>query len=272
MKSSRITCSAATLALLLAGAISGRSDDAAATAAPPAAATGTNAVVPAPPPPKWESSLAIGATLTSGNSDSLMATINFLTDRKTANNELQIGAAGGYGYTKAPGQTTNTVNANFYGGFIQNNWSFTERLYGYARLDGRHDAIAQIDYRLPLGAGLGYFLIRSKPADLSFELGPGYMWQKVAGVSDQFATLRVAQQYRQELSDRARLRESVEWLPQVDRFNNYVLNASVALESDLTKDKRCNMSLTLLDTFNNIPAPGLQKNDLKLVAAVGCKF
>ncbi|MFO1476040.1 MAG: DUF481 domain-containing protein [Verrucomicrobiota bacterium] len=258
---------AAGLAVTLAGSAA-HADEAA------AAVTSTNAVVPTPPPAKWSTSLNVGVTITSGNSDSLLGTIDFLTDRKTDKNELKIGGAGGYGETRntSQGTTTVTINANFVGGFVQDNVSFTERLYGYARVDARHDEVADIAYRVPIGVGAGYYVVKTKPSELSFELGPGYLWQKVGGVASDFATLRIAELFRRELTDRSRLRENVEWLPQIDKFSNYILNASITLEADLTKDKNSNMSLTLLDTYNSEPASGKERNDLKLIAAVGCKF
>ena len=108
---------------------------------------------PAKPKVKWESSAAVGLTLTRGNSDSTLATLSAKTDAKWDRNELSLGADATYGRTKAPGQTTATTSAELLHGFIQYNWLFTDRAYGFGRVEGLHDGVADIKYRATLSGG-----------------------------------------------------------------------------------------------------------------------
>jgi putative salt-induced outer membrane protein YdiY len=87
-----------------------------------------------------------------------------------------------------------------------------------------------------------------------------------------YATLRGAEKFHYVLSEWARLWESAEILPEVDNFDNYILNVEVGVEADLNKRKNLALRVVLDDTYNNIPAPGREKNDLKLVASLACKF
>ena len=50
------------------------------------------------------------------------------------------------------------------------------------------DNIADVDYRVTVSPGLGYFLMKEADASLSAEIGPGYLWEKVAGVEDDYAS------------------------------------------------------------------------------------
>ena len=75
-----------------------------------------------------------------------------------------------------------------------------------------------------------------------------------------------------QLSDRARLWQIAEWLPRVDKFKNYIINAEIGIESDLRSDKKLSLRTYLQDTYNSVPAAGRKKNDVKLVAAVAFKF
>ena len=65
---------------------------------------------------------------------------------------------------------------------------------------------------------------------------------------------------------------SAEWLPQVDKFKNYIINAEIGIESDLRTDKKLSLRTYLQDTYNSVPATGRKKNDVKLVAAIAYKF
>jgi len=230
----------------------------------------------------WQSSIAAGATLTRGNSETFLGTLTGATGKKWNQNELAFGADAAYGTTteeiKNPGtpppQTIKHDNttAETVHGFGQYNRLFNERLYGYGRIEGLHDGVADIDYRLSLNVGAGYYFIKTKPTQFSAEIGPGYIVQRLGGQGDNYVTLRAAEKFNQALSDRARLWETAEILPQVDDFNNFIVNFEIGVESDLNSSKSMSLRVYLDDTYNNVPATGRKKNDLKLVAAVAYKF
>ncbi len=228
----------------------------------------------APPKPKavWKSSLAAGLTMTSGNSESTLATVNGGTSRKTDDNEWSFGADGAYGQSKAPGQTTTTTTENLIHGVSQYNQLFTDRFYGLVRVDGKHDEVADLAYRVSLNLGAGYYFIKNTNTDLCGEVGPGYVWQRLGTNDTSYTSLRVGEKFHQALSDRARLWQSVEWAPQVDKFDNYVMNAELGIEADLTKDKKLGLRTFVTDTFVNEPAPGRKKNDMTWVTAIAYKF
>ena len=170
------------------------------------------------------------------------------------------------------GATESTVNANYAHGFAQYNRLFSDRIYAFARVEARHDDLADLAYRVALSPGAGYYLIKKTNMDLCFEAGPGYVFEKLGSVENDYATLRAGEKFHYALSDRARLWQTLEWQPQVDKFNNYVANAEIGLEADLTKDKKFALRTFLQDTYANEPAPGREKNDVKLVTSVAYKF
>ena len=227
---------------------------------------------PAKPKATWETTAAAGLTLTRGNSDSTLATLSANTDGKWYQNELSLGADGTYGRTKAPGQATATTSAELLHGFVQYNRLFDGGFYGFGRVEGLHDGVADIRYRVSLSAGLGYYFIKTTNTDLSAEVGPGYVFQKLGDDSTSYAIVRAAEKCHQALSDRARIWETAEILPEVDKLENYIVNAEVGIEADLTRDKKLSLRSYVTDTFNNRPAPGRQKNDMMWVTAIAYKF
>lgn len=227
---------------------------------------------PAKPKVKWKSSAAAGLTLTSGNSKTTLATLTAATDGKWGHNELSIEADASYGRSKTSGQTTATTTAELLHGFVQYNWLFTDRTFGFGRVEGLHDGVADIKYRATLSVGVGYYLIKNTNTDLSVDVGPGYVFQKLGNDSTSYATVRAGEKFHQALSDRARLWESAAILPQVDKLDNYIVNAEIGIEADLTKDKKFALRSYVTDTFNNRPAAGRLKNDMMWVTAIGYKF
>jgi putative salt-induced outer membrane protein YdiY len=221
---------------------------------------------------KWQTTASAGVTLTRGNSETLLATLSAATQRKWEHDQLALGAMATYGKTKDQATDVTTRNADSYRGFIQYDQLFTERFYGYARVEGLYDSIAAINYRFTMSPGAGYYLIKEKTTDLSVEAGPGYIVQKLAGERSNFATLRAAEKFHHSLNDHARIWEMVEWLPKVEAFNNYIINAELGVAADLTQKKNLSLSVVLQDTYNSVPAEGRKTNDLKLIAGLNYKF
>ncbi len=212
----------------------------------------------------WETSAALGLTLTRGNSETLLATANILSERKWARNEIRLGADATYG------EDHDVKNSESVHGFGQYNRLLTDRFYVYGRLDALHDAIADVDYRLTFSPGVGYYFIKNASTRLSAEIGPGYIYEKQGGRTHDYFTLRIAERLEHKLNDRVKLWESVEFLPQVDRWQNYIINAEAGIDTSITK--KLSLRVFALDTYHSEPAPDRKKNDLKLVTAVAYKF
>ena len=68
----------------------------------------------------------------------------------------------------------------------------------------------------------------------------------------------------------ARIWQSVEYLPKVDEFGNYVLNAELGLEAALTE--KLSLNTFVQDTYRSEPAAGREENDLKWVTGIKYRF
>jgi putative salt-induced outer membrane protein YdiY len=240
-------------ALILTGAVSAFSQGA------------QDASQPSQPPSKWEKSAALGFTLTRGNSDTLLGTANILATRKAGQNELNLGADGTYG------ESGDVKTAESIHGFAQYNRLFSERFFGYGRIEGLRDTVADIKYRFVVSPGAGYYFIKTTNVGLRAEIGPGLIYEKLDHKDPKgHWTLRLAERYDQKVSDRLKVWEFVEVLPQVDKWANYIINGEIGLDTSLTA--KLSLRTFLQDTFNSKPAPGRRKNDLKLVTAIAYKF
>ncbi len=231
----------------------------------------------------WESSIAASMALTSGNSETLMANLKFLTAKKWLKNELAFGADGTYGESEfikveddpaTPNvdeevkETDKTAqSARVFG---QYNRLFSEKFFGYARVEGLHDDIADIQYRFTFSPGAGYYFIKNQRTLLSGEIGPGYVIEEQGGESDDYITLRIAERFEYKISATAKLWQSLEFLPQVDDWENFIINAELGVETSLTKS--FGLRAFIQDTYDNEPAPGRKENDLKVLLGIAYNF
>jgi len=221
-------------------------------------------VVPEPPQYPWKKSVSSGLTLARGNKNATMFTADFQTQRKTPFDEYHLGLGAAYG------EQNSVETVNNYKAFGQWNHLFTPRFFGYLRTEGLHDSIANLDYRLTLGPGAGYYLIKGTNTLLAVEAGGAFELQRLGGEDQTFVTARLAERFEHKINEHARLWQSAEILPQVDKLENYVVNFEIGAEAAITRS--FSLKAYLDDTYANRPAAGHLKNDAKLVAGVSYKF
>lgn len=214
--------------------------------------------------PTWKSSISAGVTLTRGNKNTTLVTGDFLTQKKTLTDEFMLGAGLAYG------RQDDHDTANNYKAHIQWNHLFSPRFFGYLRADGLQDRIKDIDYRVTVGPGAGYYLIKTTNTTLAIEGGVGFEAQRLGGEDQNFATWRLADRFEHKFGDRARLWQSCEIIPQIDNLENFVVNFEIGLETAITKS--FSQKTYLVESYANRPAAGRVKNDIKLVAGLAYKF
>ena len=257
--------------------------------------TVTNVIVATPPPPPapmpadvptlaappakipWNGSIAAGLTLTRGNSDTLLVTAGALTEKKGPVNEWSLGADGAYGENKVTTGTgtnktsqyvKNTDMAHLFG---QYNHLFSEKFYGYLRVNALHDGISDLQYRLTIGPGAGYYLLKETNTTLAVESGAAVVFERLGNEDNSYATLRFAERFEHKFFEqKARLWQNAEILPQVDDFNNFIVNAEIGIETALSK--KLSLQTFVVDNFINEPASGRLQNDVKIVSGLKYKF
>jgi len=238
--------------ILAALAVSARADD-----PPKRAMISTNQ-------PAWESSISAGLSLTKGNSDTLLTTVAFKTRRKTQANEFSFGTDGSYG------KNDSVKNNETLHGVSQYNHLFSDRFFGYFNAEGLHDGIADLQYRFTFSPGAGYYFLKETKTTLAGEAGPALIFQRLGDVDTTYATLRLAERFEHKLDNGARVWEKAEFLPEVDKPDNFLVNAEIGAEAAITKT--LSLRVTLQDNYINQPAPGRKDNDVKLISGVVYKF
>jgi putative salt-induced outer membrane protein len=213
---------------------------------------------------KWETTASVGFTITQGNSDSILANAQVLSQKKWEANEMRLGADATYG------ELNDEKNVEGLHGFAQYNRLFSERAFGYLRLDALHDAIADVEYRITFSPGAGYYFIKNEQTTLSGEAGPAFVYEKQGGDTTGYFTARLAERFEHKFNENVRLWQMAEILPQVDNFENFLINAEIGVESKLSD--HLSLKVFAIDNYDNEPAPGRKSNDIKVVTAIGYTF
>ena len=228
----------------------------------------TNAATGAP---VWHGDTALGLSLARGNANTFLLSGSATADNTWEQNDLRLGADGQYGLNNW-GQTNQTQSTEAIHGFIDYKRLFTERFYGSARIDGYHDDIAEVRYRIIVGPAAGYYVIKSAASKLSGEIGPSFIDQMVGSNTESYVTIRFSErgEHTFDKTKSAKVWEEVDYMPQADDFSNYLLNSEVGVEAAL--NAHFSLRVCADDTFNSKPAAGRKENDILLISSLVYKY
>lgn len=212
----------------------------------------------------WDSTVAAGYNLTDGNSSTELLKLSATTEKKVDKNETRLGAEYSYGESDSE-KTEDTGKAT-----AKYNRLFTERDYAYGAAEALFDKIADIDYRITVGPGLGHYFIKDETKGLSVEAGPSFVTEEVGGETDDYLALRIAERLDWKLTDASKVWESAEYLPDAANFDKYYVNAEVGAEAAL--NAKLSLRLVAQDKYNSEPAPEKKSNDVSLTSSLVWKF
>jgi len=226
-----------------------------------------------PPPKEWTGSVLFATALARGNTETfdlgLRINATLRRDDEKDDDRFTFDAAYNYGTTGTGNDADNTTDN--WMALLKYDRFWTEKLYGYAQMKVEHDLIAELNYRLSPGIGIGYQWIEQPNMNFSTEAGVSYVYEDYSsGGEDSFAAMRFAYHFDRQLAENAKLFHNLEYVGAFEDPGNYNLNGDVGLRTDLTK--------TFFAEFrfeykrDSTPAEGALKNDMRYVAGLGWSF
>jgi putative salt-induced outer membrane protein YdiY len=221
------------------------------------------------PTTNWNGNVAFGLSLARGNANTFLMNASALLQRTWEHDELKFGADGQYGINNWA-QTNSTKSADNLHGFIDYKRLFTDRFYGDANIDGYHDDLADIRYRLIVGPAIGYYFIKSDATKLNLEIGPSFLDEKLGSNTLSYVTMHVTERCEHQLTKGSKIWEEVDYYPQIDKFDNYLVNSEVGAEAAL--NTRLSLRIVGRDQFNSMAAAGRKENDITLISALVYKY
>ena len=212
----------------------------------------------------WASSAALGIALAEGNSDNL--NVNAVFDTAYREKQQEFFFNGSYTYSENSGvKSSNILELR-----TQYNRLLNERWYVGFGAGFLSNDLADVDYRITPATTLGYYLIKSDRVTLSVEAGPGYTFEEVGGVSDDFFSIAGAEKFVWKLNDRMSLKQSVVGLINPSESDDYMLTADVYLDTEITKNLAWRISASWI--YDNTPAASSGKDDTTLTTGIAVRF
>lgn len=210
----------------------------------------------------WKSSVSLGATYKSGNTDKTLYTMNLIADRFAPENDWLNNLYGEYGKTKGD-QTEGKMRGqsdyrhkfggkNFYGGV------FTEAY---------HDAIKHINVRIKIGPNIGYYWIQKKAMKLDTSVGVNEVYERTSNGEQDYAEWRVAGNYLWDISESANYYLNAEYSANVE--DNQDGNGLLVTGLKSKVNGKLSMFIELREEYDNQPdSSTTEYNDVTILAGL----
>jgi len=213
----------------------------------------------------WSADIALGASLSRGNNDSHRVNAEFKAQRKQDDDQLDFGMRAEIGENE--GETTSEyIEAD-----AQYRRNISDKFYWYGLAQGRRDAVADLDYRISLGPGVGYRLIESEDFSLLFEGGPAYVAEKFASDSlDHSLRGRLYEEFVWNITPSAKFYQTAEYLNNLQDLEDWIIELEAGIETAITET--LSLRFSAINRYDNVPASGAEKNDLSLNSAIVYRF
>ena len=214
----------------------------------------------------WDKSLNFGFNLTDGNSDTVLFTAGANASADYGDDLFDFEVAVKYGEarnldTGVKAETQNDVRARGdYKHLISDRW------YLGTGADFLHDNIADVNYRVKAKTALGYFLIKDEDLRFNVEAGPGYVFERVASISNDYFAPFISERLEWDITETSKFYEAATVTFDVDESDNTLVEAEAGLEAALSTN--LSLIVAVKDIYDNLPAEGRQRNDLSIITAL----
>lgn len=214
----------------------------------------------------WKSSLALGATYKSGNTEKSLFTMNLKGDRYAPKSDWINSLYGEYGRTEGD-QTEGQLR-----GQSEYRYKFgSENFFGGVFSEAYHDALKQIRARLKLGPNMGYYLINQETMKLDLNGGVNYVYERTALSEGDHAEYRLAGNYLWDITKTASYYLNVEYsanIEDVDDGNGLLVTG---LKSKM--NEQLSLFIELRDEYDNLPdGVDVEYNDVTVIAGLNYDF
>ncbi|MCB2191470.1 MAG: DUF481 domain-containing protein [Deltaproteobacteria bacterium] len=218
-------------------------------------------------PFKLDGQVNLGVDISRGNTNkkSVDTTGRVVTTWGTINR-----AIGGFEIHRAESKGKDTSDNAL--GYVEYNRFVSDKWYWLANLRGSQDTFKDIQYRSMTGVGIGYQLWRSKLTNLSFELGPNYVYQEdTAGVSEDWFAWRWEIAYDRWFFSRAvQFYHRQEGFLAMDNAENWIWTARQGLNFPTVLGFVFTVAYNI--DYDNEPEPGKSKTDTRFILSLGYQF
>jgi len=216
----------------------------------------------------WDGNFDLGFNFQQSTTDTTGLVGAFQTTRNKGPTRIGGGASYRYSTEKRKGQPGSTIQDELKG-TIRGEYDLSERFYAFGQGDLEYDGIERLSIRAVPKLGIGYTIwqeeLDAKRRNfLSAEAGGGWVYQKYfGGIENDFFTVAFGARACYHLPYDSKFDWTFDYLPAVDDWaDNYLLRTTAALTVPMFDP--ISAKFTVMDEYNNQPAPGAAYNNLFL--------
>lgn len=224
-----------------------------------------------PPPVRWSGSILLGGLLARGNTDSDSFNATADLDHKTERDEISFHGQYFFSRQRVPADGVHETVDDLLGR-AKYQYTFAPKWYAYASVEAEHDVIAGLDLRLAPSVGVGFQWVDQPAFNFSTEAGIGYLYRQYAHNSGETGSpdARIAYHLKAKLNDKVNIFHDFEYLPGLDRIDNYFFDTDLGLRAALTSKFYGEIKIEY--QYDSAPAPGHGPNDMRVTMGVGYTF
>jgi len=151
------------------------------------------------------------------------------------------------------------------------NWFFGERWFTTLSIGYQRNPVADIDYRVPASAGLGYQFFDDAYRFFKISIGPSYVEESIAGVESATGAWQWKLDFRHKFyKNKHEFFHREEFLAYTGGSKNRVLKTATGVRLELVDDFYVNLEYDY--DHETVPAPGKVKTDERWLVGVGLKL
>jgi putative salt-induced outer membrane protein YdiY len=215
------------------------------------------------PPMTTKARVNVGASFTSGNTDTQQIYADGEFMARTDQNRYTIGGL----YKRSENNNVKTDDKKL--GYMKYDHFLTKKWYAYANATAEQDDFKDLDLRYTMGIGSGYQFIESERTNLSFELGVSYVNENyIVAEDNSFAAGRWGLRF-----DHYILPKSLQYflyhtgLQSLEESNDLVLLTQTGFRIPFYKS--LNLTAQMNWEYDKSPSPGKEKNDYAYIVTLG---
>ena len=221
------------------------------------------------PDTSWAGTVAVGGSMTTGNTERRSANANGEAIRRTEDTRLTLRATWDYAQDKTTGAWLINQRRTF--GSAKYDWFFDPRTYLYGQATAENDKFADLSLRLTAGAGVGYQIYDEADYSLQGEAGLTYIDEAHNVSADtEFLAVRLAYRARWSFSDKLTLLQDGEFYPSLEDVSDFYARIDSRARATLTASMFAQVQWVW--DYDSTPATGLKESDHRVIAAVGWTF
>jgi putative salt-induced outer membrane protein len=216
---------------------------------------------------QWNKSISAGLNITKGNSETTVLNLGGKATRESNRNIYDLMAAYNYGEdSNAKTDQFGQTNRNDFRSQLRYDRLVNERWFAGFGTFFLYDEIADVDYRLTLDPGFGYYFWKNPTVSFRLEGGPSYVFEREGGITHDYLAPRIGDKFEWIISCTSKVYQSASVLMDVENSDNYLVIGEVGIESALATNLA--LVFTIRQTYDNVPAKGREKEDLQAITSL----